>query len=463
MVERRNVLSVFLSLLLIFILLSGCTPNTDKDNSTSSFTSAENANTTKETVNGTTETTDDAVEISWATWALSEESLYDLYMSMIETFMEEHQNVNVSTVTYPYSQYKDQLMIAVAGGNAPTFAHIKADWAKDFYDTGNVLNLKKAMSEEIQNDYYPNILEAASVDGNIIAAPWFNSPSAMFYNKTLLEKADITELPKTWDELIEDAYKVSELGIDENGNKVYGTVLPNAKGEYGASFISMPYLWSNDGGYGNNDNTNISMDLPGNLEAFEQIQKLYQDGVSPNGCSMVDACNLFAQGVVGFCHYIQTGVSTFASASPLGEAFAGEYGVMPIPGDGNKNGSGYLTEHYIIFFDNGTISEKNYSVVNDLVDWFSGENVMRILYDAGQGKIPSRNSIAQLDIFTDKADDVTKVFVEAAATCHSLPVSDPNFAVVDEYIVDALAELASTNKTPEIILNELIVKISELY
>ena len=406
---------------------------------------------------------DDTVEITWATWALSEESLYDLYMSMIETFMDAHPNVKINTVTYPYSQYKDQLMISVAGGNAPTFAHIKADWAKDFYDTGNVLSLNEAMSAQLQEDYYPNIIDAATVDGNLIAAPWFNSPSAMFYNKTLLEKAGITELPATFEELLEDERKIAELGTDENGNTIYGTVFPNAKGEYGASFISMPYLWAYGGGYGINEAGNITMDAEGNAAAFEQIQKMYKDGVSPNGCTMVDSCNLFAQGLVGFCHYIQTGVSTFASASPLGEDFAKEYGVMPVPGDGTENGSGYMTEHYLMFFDNGTITPEQYQVVSDLIDWFSGENVMRILYDAGQGKIPSRTSTSQLDIFTDKADDITKVFVEAAATCRSLPVSDPNFTQVDEYVVDALAELASTDDEPQAVLDNLISKTAELY
>ena len=406
---------------------------------------------------------DDTVEITWATWALSEESLYDLYMSMIETFMDAHPNVKINTVTYPYSQYKDQLMISVAGGNAPTFAHIKADWAKDFYDTGNVLSLNEAMSAQLQEDYYPNIIDAATVDGNLIAAPWFNSPSAMFYNKTLLEKVGITELPATFEELLEDERKIAELGADENGNTIYGTVFPNAKGEYGASFISMPYLWAYGGGYGINEAGNITMDAEGNAAAFEQIQKMYKDGVSPNGCTMVDSCNLFAQGLVGFCHYIQTGVSTFASASPLGEDFAKEYGVMPVPGDGTENGSGYMTEHYLMFFDNGTITPEQYQVVSDLIDWFSGENVMRILYDAGQGKIPSRTSTSQLDIFTDKADDITKVFVEAAATCRSLPVSDPNFTQVDEYVVDALAELASTDDEPQAVLDNLISKTAELY
>lgn len=413
-------------------------------------------------VSATTSTSEEPIEITWATWALSEESLYNIYYSMIGTFMEAHPNVKINTITYPYSQYKEQLMIAVAGGNAPTFAHIKADWAKDFNDTGSSLALNNIMSSELLSDYYPNVLEGGTVDGKLIVAPWFITPSALFYNKTLLKKAGLTDPPKTWNELIEAEYKVAALGADEHGNKIYGTVLPNAKGEYGASFISMPYLWANGGGYNKDANGNISLDKEGNLAGFELIKRLYSDGVSPNGSTMVDSCNLFAQGLVGFSHYIQTGVSTFASASPLGKDFAKEYGVIPIPGDGTTNGNGYLTEHDLMFFDNGDLTPEQYQVISDLIDWFSGEQVMRILYNAGMGKIPSRASTAQLDIYTTSADDVTKVFVEAAATCKSLPVSDPNFITVDEYIIDALVSLASTNDTAENIYHELIKKIADL-
>ena len=87
---------------------------------------------------------------------------------------------------------------------------------------------------------------------------------------------------------------------------------------------------------------------------------------------------------------------------------------------------------------------------------------MRILYDAGMGKIPSRATTSQLDIFTTAADNITKVFVESAATCRPLPVSYPNFAVVDEYLIDALGELASTDDAADVILERFISKAAAL-
>ena len=403
---------------------------------------------------------EETVKITWATWALSEEALNPIYMSMIETFMEKYPNVEIETVTYPYAQYLEQLLISVAGGNAPTFAHIKADWAKQFYDTGRALALDDVMSEELLADYYPKILEGATMGGKIIAAPWFNTPSALYYNKNLLAQAGIENPPTTWDELIEDEYKVAALGADANGNKIYGTVLPNAKGEYGASFISMPALWANGGGYGKDENENVKIDGEGNAKAFEQLKQLYADGISPNGSNTSESMNLFAQGLVGFLHNIQTATGTFASASPKGEEFKNDYGVIPMPAPG----TGYLTEHYLMFFDNGKeLTEAEKEAYSNLIDWFSGEPVLKILYDNGMGKIPDRATVAQLPMFTTEADEITKVFVESAANCTSLPVSDPKFTTIDEYLLDAFGELASTNKDAQTVLDDLTEKVADLY
>ena len=84
------------------------------------------------------------------------------------------------------------------------------------------------MPQSLKDDYYPNILASATIDGKIISTPWFNSPYALFYNKTLMEKAGITEVPRIAPAM-EYARKISALGVDENGNKIYGYALTNSK------------------------------------------------------------------------------------------------------------------------------------------------------------------------------------------------------------------------------------------
>lgn len=110
-------------------------------------------------------------EISWATWAVSEEALKPIYMSMVETYMEDHQDVTVNVVTYPYAQYKDQLIISAAASNAPDIAHIKKEWMPELVAQGALQPLDDVLSDELKSDYYENFVTGATIDGKLMAAP----------------------------------------------------------------------------------------------------------------------------------------------------------------------------------------------------------------------------------------------------------------------------------------------------
>ena len=399
-------------------------------------------------------------QLTWATWAIAEEALKPTYMSMITTFMAEHPDVKITPVAYPYAQYLDQLIISAASGNAPNIAHIKSEWLPQFLKMAAEKDLNVVMSKKLQNDYYKGILRNVTIKGKIVAAPWFNSPYALYYNKTLLKKAGITKLPSNWGELMQDARKISALGTDKNGNKIYGYALPNSKTEPGNGYNCFPHLWSYGGDF-TDKNGKIVVNSPQNIAAFTEIKNLYKDQISPNGCTFKDLRNLFAQGVIGFYYDLQMAGKTFITASPLGNNFANEYGVMVIPRKKGPNGYGYVVEHYLIVFN--SVDKENLGVVGELLDHFSGPAVMKILYDAGMGKMPDRASVAKMDIFSNPTDENTKAFVAALPTARALPTNNANFKVADELLNDALVKLAISNEPVKQIVTELEAKVKKIY
>jgi multiple sugar transport system substrate-binding protein len=398
-------------------------------------------------------------QLTWATWAVAEEALRPTYMSMVNTFMDAHPNVKIKVVSYPYSQYLDQLIISAAAGNAPDFAHIKAEWLPQFLKMGVTQDLSRVLSKKLKGDYYKGILKNVTVKGKIVAAPWFNSPYALYYNKTLLKKAGITKLPSNWDEFMHDARKISALGTDKNGNKIYGYGLPNRKME-GYGYNCFPHLWAYGGDFINKKGK-IVLNSPQNIAAFTEIQSLYRDGITPNGCDLKDLRNLFAQGVIGFYYDMQMAGKVFLQASPLGKSFADEYGVMVIPCKKGPQGYGYVVEHYLLVFN--SVDKHNLDVIGQLVDHFSGSPVMKILYDGGMGKMPDRISTANMGIFTNPTDKNTKAFVAALPTARALPITNANFRVADQMLNDALARLATSSEPAKKIVAELDAKVKKLY
>jgi multiple sugar transport system substrate-binding protein len=399
-------------------------------------------------------------QLTWASWTIAEEALKPIYMSMLTTFMDKHPNVKIKPVTYPYAQYLDQLIISAASGNAPDIAHIKAEWLPQFVKMAAEKDLTTVLSKKLKRDYYPDILNNVTVKGKILAAPWFSSPCALYYNKTLLKKAGITKLPANWDQLMTDARKISALGKDKNGNKIYGYALPNSKTEPGNGYNCFPHLWSYGGDF-TDKNGKVVLNSSKNLAAFTEIKSLFRDGISPNGCTLKDLRNLFAQGVIGFYYDLEAIGKTFVAASPLGKDFVNEYGVMVIPSKKGPHGYGYVTEHYLIVYK--TIAKKNLDVIGDLMDHFTGSTCMKILYDGGMGKMPDRVSVTKLDIFSNPTNKNTKAFVDALASARALPTNNANFKVADEYLNDALVKLAISDEPVKKVLTELDSKVKKLY
>ena len=448
----KRVLLLLLAGILVLSLFSGCNSGT-KTETTQASTSAAAA-----TAAQTTADSNEKKTFSWATWALSEESLKPTYTAMAQTFMDANPNVTIETVAYPYAQYKDQLVISAAASNAPDIAHVKAEWVPALLKLGALQNLNDVLSPELKKDYFEAILNGVTVDGKIISAPWFTNPYALYYNKTLMEKAGIKELPKNWTELMAAARKISALGKDANGNKIYGYALSNNKSAPGSGYNFFPHMWTYGGDFCD-ANGNITIYTPENVKAFEEAKSLYVDEISPNGSTFKDLRNLFAQGCIGFYYDLEMAQGPIAEASPKGEEFAKEYSAMVLPAMDGLNGYAYITEHHLAIFN----TCKELPTVAAFADHMSGKVVLQILFDAGMGKMPARTSVTEMEIFKNPAKEITKAFVAQLATARSLPGMHESFMLADEAFVDTLALLTISKDPVDKIVKDLDAKVKELY
>lgn len=403
---------------------------------------------------------EEQIKIVWTSWAFEEESLKATYAWMAERYSELHPNVTIELKSWPWAQYKDQLVMGVASGETPDIAHLEADWMAALNDLDCLVDLNTVMDPAVISDYYQSMLGVSTFGGKLIAAPFFASSTAMFYNKTLLKQAGYDEPPTTWEGLMEAAEAIANLGTDAAGNKIYGYCLPNEKATGGNGWNFFTHMWNHGGEYTDADG-NVKLYSDANIAAFEEARWLYENEISPNGMGVKDARNLFAQGRVGFYYDLEMATTVFPGSSEKGDAFLTEdMGVMLVPAMGGGQGATWGSIHELAIFKNS----KHPEVCADFLAFLSGSESIQKLYDDGMGKLPARTSVAaDMEWITSGENPVTTLFAKQMETAIIPPVYHPAFAEADMVLTDALAELTFGDKTTEDIVKDADAKIKALY
>jgi extracellular solute-binding protein, family 1, putative len=420
-------LAIALSLLMVFGMLASC-GKTENPPVTTDPAGTSDSQATEKTDAPATK----PVTLKWASWALAEEKLYPTYAAMANTFMEANKDITIEMDgSQAYSTYLDQLIVSAIGGTAPNVAHIKAEWLPQLLETGAVKAVV-GISDAVMNDYSAGAISGVTIDGEMVAMPWFANTEALFYNKALLERAGVkAEDIKSWDDLLAAAEKVSALGDD-----IYGLAFPDSEVETGEGYNILPALWANGGEFMKDGK--VTLDTDAGIKTYTQLQEVFKKGLSPKGATLKDLRNMFGQGKIGFYYDLQAVISTCASAAANEEEFYKNFGCMVIPG-ADANGSGYLVTHLLVVFD--TTTDEQMPAMAKFLEHMSSDVVINILYEAGQGKMSSRASVNE-KVFAN-ADETTQVYVKAMTTAKDLPGTQISLSEADTIMVKGLSRIAN--------------------
>lgn len=419
-------LAIALSLLMVFGMLASC-GKTKNPQTTDPAGSSDSQSTEK-----TDAPASKPVTLKWASWALAEEKLYPTYAAMANTFMDANKDIKIEMDgSQAYSTYLDQLIVSAIGGTAPNVAHIKAEWLPQLLETGAVKAVV-GISDAVMKDYSAGAISGVTVDGEMVAMPWFANTEALFYNKALLERAGVkAEDIKSWSDLLAAAEKISALGDD-----IYGLAFPDSEVETGEGYNILPALWANGGEFMKDGKVTLNTDA--GIKTYTQLQEIFKKGLSPKGATLKDLRNLFGQGKIGFYYDLQAVISTCASAAANEEEFYKNFGCMVIPG-ADANGSGYLVTHLLVVFD--TTTDEQMPAMAKFLEHMSSDVVINILYEAGQGKMSSRASVNE-KVFAN-ADATTQVYVKAMTTAKDLPGTQISLSEADTIMVKGLSRIAN--------------------
>ena len=99
------------------------------------------------------------------------------------------------------SQQREQLVRRL-GAEDPSIDIVGMDviWTGEFANAGWVEEWKGPLKKQVTEKVFPNVIETASFEGKLYAAPFNTNTQLLWYRKDLVPKP-----PRTWDEMIDQA------------------------------------------------------------------------------------------------------------------------------------------------------------------------------------------------------------------------------------------------------------------
>lgn len=193
----KKKISKGLVLVMVMITLAGCGK---KDADTSGTSAAEG------TVVDTSPTEDTITLKVFDSHAYG----LDEYAEMVAKFEEEHPGVKIE-VQHAANDSNAILQSRMNAGDFPDVFDVESGTsAKEYYEYAYDWSNDTATLDKFNEDAIDTGRDDA---GNVMSLPWTYENMGLIYNKDLFEKAGITELPTTMDELEAACVKLNDAGI----------------------------------------------------------------------------------------------------------------------------------------------------------------------------------------------------------------------------------------------------------
>ena len=189
------------------------------------------------------------------------------------------------------------------------------------------IDLGEHVDEATLSQHFPSIVENNTVDGKLVALPWFTDAGLLYYRKDLLEKHS-KEVPRTWQDLETTAQEI----MSGEGGQLHGFVF-QAKAYEGLTCNGLEWVDSFQGGTIVNDTGEVTINNPDAIEAIDTAAA-WIGGIAPQG--VLNYTEEEARGV------FQSGNAVFMRNWPyawaLGQAedspIRDKIGVAPLPKGG---------------------------------------------------------------------------------------------------------------------------------
>ena len=338
------------------------------------------------------------------------------------TYSQSHPDTKITVRAVPFGDLLTTLRTSGGGAGGATIAGIYDAWLPDLVKDGLVTPVPDAIATDTKANWPGGVIGAASIGGTLYGIPNEIDVYALNYNKKLFAAAGITEAPKTWDEFLAAAEKLTDKSKGQQG---FGMINSWAAGVL-HPFASL--LVSNGGDLVVDGKP--TLDSKQATETFALYEKLIKSGYSDPAMATADAnttgpfLDSFVSGKTGMI--IMANWWESALKAGMGDAFA-DVATAPIPVGPSGDKARSISYSWMTVV-NAKASAEEQAAAWDFLNWLngpeSGPNGASAMGDilVSMGILPSRTSDGAA--FADKlaSDPFLKGYTDTLADAKGFPV-----------------------------------------
>jgi multiple sugar transport system substrate-binding protein len=348
---------------------------------------------------------------------------------------EKKTGVKLNLQIISWDDIDQQTSTMVQGGNPPDVLNLNAyaSYAKDKL----LYNSDEVLTDAVKSDLIPAFVKSGTYNGKMYGFPDLSSARALFYNKDLFTKAKIAAPPKTWDEFVADAKKVSALG---NGSIGYAEPLgpEESQAEFSIWMFNNGGDWKTDGKW--------SINSAKNVETLQFLKDLsVKDKVTQNNPGKTNrtdgAFPLFTSGKAGMI------VGFGPLAGDLNTKYKNiNYGVAPMPTKSGGAPQTYGVTDYLMAFK----KKGNQDAVKKFYDLYYSPSQVNTWIKA-EGFLPVTTS--GVKVFS--SDPTLSVYLDTLPNIHLTPTDDPTWDKVKLAVQQNLGTAVAPSGDPQKVLDGL--------
>lgn len=330
---------------------------------------------------------------------------------MADTFMKQHPDIPVKVLVIPASGYGEKITTMIGGGVPPDIFTTGETVIPEVVGNNFNVDLNSLVEKENYDlsDFYPEVIEGLTFDGQLVGLTDNWDTQVMYYNKDLFDQAglDYPDESWTWDD-----FKVAarELTSGEGSDKVYGAIFD--------TWFPPLYdqVWSFGGEVFNEEGTECALDTPSSMKAIEFIRTLFAEGLSPSPTQLRQAGQSSVQTFLSGRAAMWIGNGRWTSYE-LADVEEFDWAIAPVP-EGPAGRANFL--HISTFVISKT--SDNIDGAWEFLKFMVSEQGIQLTLGNFQG-IPSRKSLAVSSAVRNdplvQEHNSLKPFLQSLPTAHA--------------------------------------------